>query len=86
MLYRYIYIDGLMGYIYLYIDIFNKKLQFAAYGQFVLVFCGVEVRGSGKQVLIYPVWLSDKRIVEKLEQIFRSFRVNKNSFILLPSL
>ena len=29
----YIYIGGLMGYIYIY----PKKLQFAAYGQFVLV-------------------------------------------------
>ena len=27
-----------MGYIYIYINIFPKKLQFADYGQFVLVF------------------------------------------------
>ena len=27
-----------MGYIYIYINIFPKKLQFAAYGQFVLVY------------------------------------------------
>ena len=27
-----------MEYIYIYINIFSKKLQFAAYGQFVLVF------------------------------------------------
>ena len=34
MLYRYVYIGGLMGYIYIYN---SKKLQFAAHGQFVLV-------------------------------------------------
>ena len=34
----YIYIGGLMGYIYIYIYIFPKKLQFAAYEQLVLVF------------------------------------------------
>ena len=28
-----------MGYIYIYINIIAKKLQFAAYGQFVLVLC-----------------------------------------------
>ena len=38
MLYRYMYIGGLMGYTYTYINIFPKKLQFAAYKQFVLVF------------------------------------------------
>ena len=40
MLYNiyYIYIGWLMGYIYIYINIFPKKLQFADYGQFVLVF------------------------------------------------
>ena len=32
-----IYIGGLMGYIYIY----PKKLQFAAYGQFVLVILAV---------------------------------------------
>ena len=48
MLYRYIYIGGLMG----YINIFPKKLQFAAYGQFVLVY--------------YNILLSSQREIFKL--------------------
>ena len=35
MLYKYIYIGELMGYIYIY-KYNSQKLQFAAYGQFVL--------------------------------------------------
>ena len=42
-IYMYMYIGGLMGYMYIYRPdiytyIYTKKLQFVAYGQFVLVF------------------------------------------------
>ena len=42
-----------MGYIYIYINIFPKKMQFAAYGQFVLVFLKGQIRVIGIRIPLY---------------------------------
>ena len=69
MLYNiyYIYIGWLMGYIYIYINIFPKKLQFTAYGQFVLVYL-IKLLLLESNQRDYLCWLTIAKLVAVKDQ------------------